>query len=145
MSLISYVKTAMNKRLLISESHCDLNRCTPYRETWPTNHTHPTLSLRMVPDHTYLTRSMHSNLGRSHQQSWAGPLLEKKGLLTQSTTPWLTDPRVHTQVLSRAKQWSSGGKANLLLMVDYYAYRAHISSMRSVRSILARGGQPIGP
>jgi hypothetical protein len=29
MQLISYVKTAMNKRLLISESHGDSNRCTP--------------------------------------------------------------------------------------------------------------------
>jgi hypothetical protein len=31
MSLINYVKTATNKRLLISESHSDSNRCTPYR------------------------------------------------------------------------------------------------------------------
>jgi hypothetical protein len=34
---------------------------------------HPTLSLHMVLDHTYLTRSTHSNLSHSHQQSWAGP------------------------------------------------------------------------
>jgi hypothetical protein len=32
MPLISYVKTATNKRLLISESRGDLNRCTPYKE-----------------------------------------------------------------------------------------------------------------
>jgi hypothetical protein len=32
MPLISYVKTATNKRLLISESRGDSNRCTPYRE-----------------------------------------------------------------------------------------------------------------
>jgi hypothetical protein len=32
----------------------------------------------MVPDHTYLMRSTHSNLSRSHQQSWAGPLLPRK-------------------------------------------------------------------
>jgi hypothetical protein len=31
MALISYVKTATNKRLLISESHSDLNQCTHYR------------------------------------------------------------------------------------------------------------------
>jgi hypothetical protein len=31
MTLISYVKTTTNKRLLISESHGDSNRCTPYR------------------------------------------------------------------------------------------------------------------
>jgi hypothetical protein len=31
MQLISYVKTATNKWLLIFESHSDLNRCAPYR------------------------------------------------------------------------------------------------------------------
>jgi hypothetical protein len=31
MPLINYVKTVMNKRLLISESDINLNRCTPYR------------------------------------------------------------------------------------------------------------------
>jgi hypothetical protein len=31
MSFISYVKTVMNKWLLISESHGDSNRCIPYR------------------------------------------------------------------------------------------------------------------
>jgi hypothetical protein len=36
----------------------------PARETRPTHHAHPTLSPHMVLDHTYLTRSMHSNLSR---------------------------------------------------------------------------------
>jgi hypothetical protein len=52
------VLKATNKWLLISESH----------------HTHPTLSPHMVPDHTYLTWSTHSNLSHCRQQSWAGPL-----------------------------------------------------------------------
>jgi hypothetical protein len=56
------VLTATNKLLLISESHGDSNWCTLCRKTRPTRHTHPTLSLCMVPDHTYLTRLMHSNL-----------------------------------------------------------------------------------
>jgi hypothetical protein len=30
MTLISYMKTTMNKQLLISESRGDSNRCTPY-------------------------------------------------------------------------------------------------------------------
>jgi hypothetical protein len=30
MTLINYVKTAMNKRLLLSESRDDSNCCTPY-------------------------------------------------------------------------------------------------------------------
>jgi hypothetical protein len=32
MPLNFYVKTTMNKRLLIFESHGDSNRCTPYQE-----------------------------------------------------------------------------------------------------------------
>jgi hypothetical protein len=36
------------------------------------------LSPRMVPGHMYLTWSTHSNASRSHQQSWAGPLLLRK-------------------------------------------------------------------
>jgi hypothetical protein len=48
-------------------------------ETRPTRHMHPTLSLHMVPDHMYLTRSMHSNLSQSHQQQWRAIAPEKKG------------------------------------------------------------------
>jgi hypothetical protein len=40
MSLISYVKTVTNKRLLISESHDDLNRCTPCMEKLNQHATH---------------------------------------------------------------------------------------------------------
>jgi hypothetical protein len=68
----------------------------PAGETRPTRHTHPMLSPRMVPDYTYLTRSMYSNLLRSRQQQWAEPLLPRKGLPTQSTTRRLTDPRIRT-------------------------------------------------
>jgi hypothetical protein len=39
----------------------------------------------------------------------------EKGLLTQSIACWLTDPPVHTQFLSWANQWSSGGKVKHLL------------------------------
>jgi hypothetical protein len=77
-------------------------------KTRPTRHTPSTLSPRMVQDHMYLTRSMQNNpswdadsVGQIHC-SW------EKGLLTQSTIHRLTDPRVRTQFLSRASQWSSG-------------------------------------
>jgi hypothetical protein len=33
----------------------------------------------------------------------------------------------------------------LLLTTNYYAYWAHITHMQTVRSIFARGVQPIGP
>jgi hypothetical protein len=36
------------------------------------------LSMCMVPDHTYLVRSMHSNLLQSHQQRWTESLLPRK-------------------------------------------------------------------
>jgi hypothetical protein len=47
-------------------------------ETWPTHHTHPTLILHMVPDHTYLTRSTHGNLSCSRQQIWKKSTAPKK-------------------------------------------------------------------
>jgi hypothetical protein len=50
----------------------------PAGETWPTCHTHPTLSLCMVPDHTYLTRSMHRNLSRVTDRFGRIPLLLRK-------------------------------------------------------------------
>jgi hypothetical protein len=50
----------------------------PTGETRSICHTHPMLSPCMVADQMYLTRSTHSKLSRSHQQSWAGPLLPRK-------------------------------------------------------------------
>jgi hypothetical protein len=38
--LINYVRTATNKRLLISESRSDSNRCTPYRGKLDTHNTY---------------------------------------------------------------------------------------------------------
>jgi hypothetical protein len=72
------VLTATNKWLLISESHGDSNRCTPCRETRPTRHTHLTLSLCIVLDHTYLTWSTHSNLSWVIDRFRRIPLLPRK-------------------------------------------------------------------
>jgi hypothetical protein len=63
-------------------------------KTWPTHHTHATLSPCMVPDHMYLTWLMNSNLSCSHQQSWAGPLLLRK--------------RVPDTIHSMSADWSMG-------------------------------------
>jgi hypothetical protein len=103
------VKTATNKRLLISESRDDSNRCTPYRgnpdqdDTYA-SHTSPRTPgirfLRAVPVRGNLPRAA-DRVGRSHC-SW------EKGLPTQSSARRLTDPWVRTQFLSRANQWSSG-------------------------------------
>jgi hypothetical protein len=50
----------------------------PAGEKRPICQTHPTLSPRVVPDHTYLTRSMHSNISCSHQQIWTDPLPSRR-------------------------------------------------------------------
>jgi hypothetical protein len=97
--------TTTNKRLLISESRDDLNRCTPCREN-PTNATRtlPTpvhvRFLRVVPVRGNLSWVVN-RVGQSH-------CFWEKGLPIQSTAHQLIDPWVHTQFLSWANQWSSG-------------------------------------
>jgi hypothetical protein len=72
----------------------------------PTNKTHTLLTpvhvrfLRTVPVHGNLPRATDM-VGRSHCS-------REKGLTTQSPARRLIDPRVRTQFLSRANQWSSG-------------------------------------
>jgi hypothetical protein len=80
----------------------------PVGDTQPTRHTHPTLSVRMVPDHTYLTRSTHSNLSRSHDQSWAGPLLPRKkasDTIHTTTADWSTGSYLVPLLIQPMKQW----------------------------------------
>jgi hypothetical protein len=103
------VKTATNKWLLISESHDDSNRCTPYRgkpdqhDTYA-SHTSPrTLGVCFL--RAVLVRG---NIPRATDIVEQSHCFREKGLLTQSTACRLTDPQVHTQFLSWANQWSSG-------------------------------------
>jgi hypothetical protein len=48
-------------------------------KTWPTCHTHPTLSPHMVPYHTYFTWSTYSNLSWVTDRFGRIPLLLRKG------------------------------------------------------------------
>jgi hypothetical protein len=101
--------TATNKRLLISESHGNSNRCTPCRGK-PDQHAtcfpcsvhvwSKTIHISHGP-HIATLRETPTDLYRSHC-SW------EKGLPTQSTARRLTDPRVCTQFISWANQWSRG-------------------------------------
>jgi hypothetical protein len=50
----------------------------PTGKIQPTHYTHSTLSPHMVPDHTYLTGSIYSNLSHSHQHIWTDPLLPRR-------------------------------------------------------------------
>jgi hypothetical protein len=111
MTLSNYMKTATNKRLLISESRGDSNRCTPCRGN-PTNTTRtlPT-PVHVRPAYTSCGRypyvaTFHeapTDLDRSHCS-------QEKGLPTQSTACRLTDPWICTQLLSQTSQWSRGCK-----------------------------------
>jgi hypothetical protein len=108
--------TATNKQLLIYESRGDSNRCTPYRGKLDQHVTHFPRSVRVWSRTIRISSgphiaTFHIVINRVEQGhcSW------EKGLLTQSTARWLTDSRVCTQFLSRANQWSNGGKAKHLL------------------------------
>jgi hypothetical protein len=100
-------------------------------KTRPTYHTLSMLSPRMVEDHTYLTRSTYSNLSHSRQQRWIDSLLPRRRA---------PDLRVHTQFLSWANHWSSGSKSTLCWRWTTRLTGPINTSMRSIRSILARGG-----
>jgi hypothetical protein len=94
---------AMNKWLLISETHGDSNRCTPCRrksdqhDTYA-SHANPRMSgvrfLEVVP--------VHGNLSQVVDRVEQGNCSQEKRLPTHSTIRRLTDPRVCTQFLSRA-------------------------------------------
>jgi hypothetical protein len=63
MPLISYVKTATNKGLLISESHDDSNRCTPCRKKPDTHDIYAFRASQHMPLIRFLRAvSIHDNL-----------------------------------------------------------------------------------
>jgi hypothetical protein len=149
---LSYLRDDYHKQVVthIRESQRFKSMYTLQGKTWPTRHTLSMLSPRMVQDHMYLTRSMHSNPSR---------VTDNVG---QSR---LTDPWLRIQLLSQANQWSTPTdqsmgpypvslpsqpmkqwrKANIYRQPDTKLAGPINTIMRSVRSILARGGQPIDP
>jgi hypothetical protein len=137
MPLISYVKTATNKRLLISEGRGDSNRCTPCRGkpdqyVTYTSHSSPrtpgVLFLRAIPLCENLSlaptkEKQGPTLGRSlGNQRQAGLAVVLGDLIPPMWQPW-----------SRGERFRPNG------YTATSAYWAHITSMRSVRSIHARG------
>jgi hypothetical protein len=136
--------TATNKRLLISESRGDSNRCTPYRGK-PKQHT------------TYASHSSSCTSGVHFLR--ADPIRDNLSLAPtkskQTPTPGRSldnqRPTGPTVVLGglilppMRQPWSRGERFRPSGYTTTSAYWAYIISMRSVRSILAHGGQPIGP
>jgi hypothetical protein len=104
--------TAKNKRLLISESHDDSNRCTPCRGK-PDQHTTRFLcSVCMVYDHCSSCgphiATFHAVINRFEQIHCT----REEGLPTQSIARRLSDPWVRTHLLSHNSQWSGGEKSS---------------------------------
>jgi hypothetical protein len=105
--------TATNKRLLISESRGDSNRCTPCRGK-PDQHA--TRFPRLVCVWSMTIRiscgphiaTFHIVINRFEQIHCT----REEGLPTQSTTRRPTDPQVRTQLLSHNSQWSSRDKSS---------------------------------
>jgi hypothetical protein len=134
--------TPTNKRLLISESHGDSNRCIPYSGK---SDQHATRFPRMVQDHTYLTWSKYSNPSRVIDTVRQSHCSRETGLLTRiHNTP--ADRSVGPHLVSLpsqpTKQWR---KPNIYRQQATRLARPINTSIRLVRSILARGGQPNGP
>jgi hypothetical protein len=101
--------TAANKRLVISESHGDLNRYTPCRgkpnqhaTRFP--HSVHVWSMTIRISHGPHIASFHTVVNRFEQIHCT----QEEGLLTQSTAHWPTNPQVRIQLLSHNSHWSSG-------------------------------------
>jgi hypothetical protein len=99
----------------------------------------------MILKHTYLTRSTYSNLLCSRQQGRAGPQLLRKrtpDTIHNTTADRSVGPYPVSLPIQPMKQWGQSQPpvdGRLVGLLGTYI------SMRSVRSILARGGQHIDP
>jgi hypothetical protein len=142
--VIIYVMTTTNKRLLISESRGDSNRCTPCRgksnqHATYASHSSPRMpyvrflwavprcdNLSLAPTKSKQAPTPTRSLGNQRQ---TGPAVDLGGLIP----PPMRQP------------WSRGKKFRPHSYTAISAYWAHICSMRLVHSILAHGGQSIGP
>jgi hypothetical protein len=143
-SVIIYVMTATNKRLLISESHGDSNWCTPCRGK-PNQHdmyafhasprTPAYASCRQSP-YVATFREVFNNDEQSHCS-------REKGLSTQSSAHRLIDPWVHTQFLSWASHWSSGGKATLCRQLATRLTKPISPTCDQYVQYLLAGGNPL--
>jgi hypothetical protein len=136
--------TVTNKRLLIFESRSDSNRYTPCRGKFNqhasfASHSSPHTSnvsfLRVVPVRDNLslapTKSKHAPTPRRslNNQRQTGSAVILGGLILPPMR----------QAWNRGERFLPNGYTTTS------AYWAHITSMRSIRSILARRCQPIGP
>jgi hypothetical protein len=136
---------AMNKRLLIFESHDDSNRCTPYRGK---HDQHATCIPRLVCVWSKTIRISHGqHISIFHTVVNKFEHIQcprEEWLLTQYTARRLTELQVRTQPLSHNSQWSIGEKSSFCWQPTTRLTGPINTIMWSVRSILAHGYQPLG-
>jgi hypothetical protein len=110
---------AMNKRLLISESRGDLNRCTPYRGKPDQYDTYAFHASPCMPDVRFLRAvPIHDNLSRSRQQIIDPLPPRRRALDTIHSTPADRSAGSYLASLPQQpmKQWE---KVKLLVTTDY--------------------------
>jgi hypothetical protein len=135
---------ATNKWLLISESHGDSNWCTPYRGKPKQHTTYASHSSPRTPGVCFLQAvPVRDNLSLAPTKSKQAPTLRRSLDNQRQTGPVVV---LGGLILPPMRQpWSRGERFWPNGYTATSAYWAHITSMRSVRSILAHGEQPIGP
>jgi hypothetical protein len=137
--------TVTNKWLLISESHGDSNRCTVYRGKPDQHITRFSRSVSVWSITICISHGPHIATLRTSSTALAESLLPRKrapNIIHSTSADRSTGPYPVSLPSQPMKQWR---KSNIY---QQQATRliGHIStSMRSIRSILARGGQAIGP
>jgi hypothetical protein len=100
--------TATNKRLLISESCGDSNRCTPCRGKPNQHDTYASHASPRTPSVRFLRAfPVRGNLSWVIDRVGQSHCSREKGLPTQFTARRLTDPQVRALFLSQASQWIS--------------------------------------
>jgi hypothetical protein len=119
--------------ILIFESCDDLNQCTSHRRNL----------INMTC--TCSWQNVRGNLSRWLNRVEQIHCYRERGLLTTSSARRLNDLQVPTQFLSPHSHWSTMLKPSICWGQATSVYWAYISSMWSVRSILAHEYQPLGP
>jgi hypothetical protein len=104
--------TATNKRLLISESRGDSNRCTPCRGKPDQHATCFPRSVRVWSTTIRISRGPHIATFYTAINRFEQIHCTREGLPTQSIAHRPSDLRVRTQLLSHNSQWSSGEKSS---------------------------------
>jgi hypothetical protein len=142
---LSYLRADGHKQAItyIWESQRFESMYTLQGKTRPTRHTYPTLHLHMVSDHTYLTWSTRSNHSRSPHEVEIDPCNRKKSWRPKTDWPSRRLRSPHSSSLTTVLEYRKEVSAKWLH--SYIGLLGPYTSMRSVLSIVAHGGQRIDP